>query len=213
MIDVTLIGGNELRGKVTIVEADITDLAALQKICEDSKIEKIIHTAALLDSKNPPLTTSVNCQGSINILEVALRLGIKRVAISSSVSVFGTPDMYEEEYIPNNANHYPASVYAASKAFLEVAVKDYYKRGVDAIVVRFSHVFGYGRLNGMGTAIDEGLIGNPARGLPGSVPYGEDTHNWIYVKDAARSLIVAANVEKTENRCFTVGGDVAAFEY
>ena len=40
----------------------------------------------------------------------------------------------------------------------------------------------------------------------GSVPYGEDTHNWIYVKDAARSLIVAANVD-TIFLCMSLNND------
>ena len=198
------------RENVRTAVCDITDLNALVKICEENRIEKIIHTAAVLDSKNPPLTTAVNCVGTVNILEAGLRVAAKRIVIASSVSAFGSPDRYEQEYIPNNAPQYPSTVDGASKSFIEGAVQDYYKRGVDAIVCRFTHVYGPGRLNGMGAAIDNNLVTYPALGQPGDVPLGEDTHNWLYVKDAAKALITAACVEKTVNRCFTTGGDVAS---
>lgn len=196
---------------ISIIAGDITDLDSLIKVCKDYKIDNIIHTAAILDSINPTVTVRVNCDGTVNTLEAARIVGVKRVVISSSVAVFGPHDKYKEEYIPNDAPHFPTTLYGATKSFDERCVNHYFNTySLDAIAVRFTHVYGAGRIRGIGSKYDEELFVKPALGKPGEVPHGESIHNWIYVKDAARSLVIASKVLKTENRAFTAGGDVCS---
>ncbi|MBN1849521.1 MAG: NAD(P)-dependent oxidoreductase, partial [Deltaproteobacteria bacterium] len=201
--------GDRLTGDINIIAGDITELDPLIKVCKDHEIENIIHTAAILNSINPAVTVRVNCDGTVNVLEAGRIAGVKRVVITSSVAVFGGHDEYEEEFIPNDAPHFPGSIYGATKSFNERCV-DYYFRtySLDAMAVRFTHVYGTGRIEGIGTKFGEELFIKPATGKPGKVPQGEAIHNWIYVEDAARSLVLASKVKKTEHRCFTASGDV-----
>ena len=206
----------QLMGKeadqIPVIPGDITDLEHLIHTCQEHNVERIIHTAAIIGSENPPLTVHVNCGGTINVLEASRILGIKRVVLASSISVYGPPDRYREEYIPNDAPHYPQSIYAASKSFNESCAHHYFKEyGVDIISIRLAHVYGPGRLRkGIGRTIDEELFIKPALGKPGRVPIGDAIHNFMYVKDAARVMVMASTVETTKTRAFTADGDIVS---
>ena len=202
--------GKEKSDRVIVIPGDITDLAHLIRSCQEHNVETVIHTAAVLVAENPWWVTQVNCVGTLNVLEAARILGIKRVAMTSSVSVFGPPDRYKEEYISNDAPHFPRNIYGASKSFNEACAMQYFTDyGLETITIRLAHVYGFGRTNtGLGRVIDEELFTKPALGKPGSVPYGDDTHNFIYIEDAARVMVMASRVGKTRTRAFTAGGGI-----
>jgi nucleoside-diphosphate-sugar epimerase len=209
---------NPENNRIEYVSGDITDLYHVVNTCNEYDVDTIIHTAALLDSIDPPRTVKINCDGTINILEAARKKGMRRVVLTSSVAVFGPPDRYGDEPVPNDGPLYPTTIYAASKAFCEASAQYYRKAfSLDVLVVRFPHVYGLGRTAGMGTAIDDELFVKPALGQPAKVPFGEAIHNWLYVEDAARSLVLASEAEKTKGYVFTAGGyavsvpDVAAY--
>lgn len=189
------------------VAGDITNLDHLLDTCKKYQIDTIIHTAAILDSENPPRTVKINCDGTINVLEAGRKMGMRRIVLTSSVAVFGPPDKYGDEPVPNDGPLYPTTIYAASKAFCEASAQYYRKTlSLDVVAVRFPHVYGLGRTAGMGTAIDDELFVKPALKQPSRVPFGEATHNWLYVEDAARVLTLASLVEKTNRCAFTAGG-------
>ena len=207
--------GKEKSDWVKVVQGDITDLAHLIRTCQESAVQKIIHTAALLgsaSSANPLLAVRINCEGTVNVLETARILCLKRVVFASSVAVFGPPERYEQEYIPNDAPHYPSGIYGACKSFNEACARHYFNEyGVDSIAIRFTGVYGEGQSRGLGGAISEELFVKPVLGKPGKVPCGDDINNWLYVEDAARVMIMASKVDTTKTRAFTVDGDVRSF--
>ena len=196
--------------KVVVVAGDITDADQVSRVCTEYGVEKIIHTAAIIGGENPPLTTRVNCDGTVNIFEVARKLNIKKVVFASSIAVFGPQDRYPEEYIPNDAPHFPSSVYGATKSFCEACGRFYFSaHGLDTVAIRLPHIYGLGRTRGIGRQVDDELFIKPVLlGVPGRVPFGDDVHNWLYVEDAARALVTAAWAGMTKTRAFTAGGDV-----
>ncbi len=200
--------GKEMCNRVTVVRGDITDLAHLIHTCREHNVETVIHTAATLSSDNPYLTLRVNCEGTVNVLEAGRILGMKRVVLTSSISVYGPQDKYEEEFISNDAPHYPHSLYSASKSLNETYASHYFREyGLDTITIRLAHVYGLGRSRGLGRLVDDELFVKPALGKPGKVPYSDSTHNYMYIEDAARVLVMASRVRKTKTRAFTAGGD------
>ena len=196
--------------KVVVVAGDITDADQVSRVCAEYGVEKIIHTAAIIGGENPPLTTRVNCDGTVNIFEVARKFNIKKVVFASSIAVFGPQDRYPEEYIPNDAPHFPSSVYGATKSFCEACGRFYFSaHGLDTVAIRLPHIYGLGRTRGIGRQVDDELFIKPVLlGVPGRVPFGDDVHNWLYVEDAARALVTAAWAGVTKTRAFTAGGDV-----
>src|ERR1039458_8536775 len=91
---------------VTMVQGDITNFDRILDVINQSQVEKIIHTAALMlhdVNANPLQAIKVNCEGTVACFEAAKILGLKKVVWVSSGSVFGPPEFYSQEYIPNDA--------------------------------------------------------------------------------------------------------------
>lgn len=197
--------------RLKIIHGDITaDKSQLIRVCEDNGIEKIIHFAGLLAAESevdPLLATKINCVGILNVFEAARTVGLRRVVWASSVSVYGPPDKYSYEYLPNDAPHYPSTVYGMCKVFSEYMGRHYFNKcNLDNVGLRYNTVYGIGRLRGSGVFTTE-LIEKPALGKEAKVPYGDDSLNWLYVEDAARATILAAEGPTTKSRAFVIGGD------
>ena len=134
---------------------------------------------------------------------------MKKVVWASSNACFGPPEKYPEEYIPNDAPHYPQDVYGATKSFNEVVAAYYFDHyGVDITGIRYEHVYGVGQRRGVFAAMVRELIFNPALGKPGKVHYGESILGWTYVDDAAKATVLVSKVPRTKTRAFSLTGDV-----
>lgn len=207
-----LMSGNEIEDKVTIIPGDVTDPPHLFRSIVENRVEKIIHTASLLtldSNSNPYLAVKVNCQGTICVFEAARTLGLTKVVWASSNSCFGPAEKYAQEYIPNDASHYPQNIYGATKAFNEAAATYYFNHyGVDITGIRYMHVYGVGVRRGFFATILQELITNPALGKPGRVPHGDAMIGWSYVDDPARATVMASKVLKTKTRSYSIMGDV-----
>jgi nucleoside-diphosphate-sugar epimerase len=200
------------RQKVKVVKGDVTDLPSLLNTVKDNKINKIIHMASLLadaSEANPPLAIRVNCEGTNNVFEAARLFNVRKVVWASSITVFGPPEKHREEYIPNDAPHFPFGVYGACKSMNEAMAARYNDLyGMDIVAIRYTTVYGPGQKRGsIGSIISE-LVGNPATGKPGRVPYGDDTIGWLYADDAARATLLACNSVDTKTKAFTLSGEL-----
>lgn len=191
---------------------DITDLAHLIRTVKENSLDKIIHLASLVtytSAANPPLAIRVNCEGTANVFETARILELKKVVWASSIAVFGSPEQYAQEYVPNDAAHYPKSVYGGSKSFNEVVATHYIKEyGLDITAIRYSFVYGIGQRTGIIFHVLKELIENPVLGKPGRVPYGDDSFGWLYVNDASRATITISKTAKPKTMVFTIAGEI-----
>jgi nucleoside-diphosphate-sugar epimerase len=208
--------GKEQIASVRMIRGDITDLAHLIRAAQEFHITKIVHLAALLSrasSENPSLAVRTNCDGTSNVFETARILHLEKVVYASSNTVFGTADMYEKEFISNDAPHYPLSVYGACKSFNERLAGYYFSEyGVDSVGLRFPAVYGVGHREGAASSIlTEELMVKPAQGKPGKVPYRSDEIiNWLHVEDAARGVVMASQKARTKTRGFNMGGEICS---
>ncbi|MDR0720181.1 MAG: NAD(P)-dependent oxidoreductase [Treponema sp.] len=197
--------------RVKIVQGDVSDLDQLLRVCEEYKVERLIHMAAILAAETTgmvPNATKINCVGTTNVFEVARRLNIPRVVWASSTAVFGTAKDYSYEFLPNDAPHHPLSVYGACKQFCEFIANFYFRAyGLDSIGIRFPVVYGQGRLRGGGLFANE-VINKPALGQKGEVTFSPNPLNWLYPDDAARCVVMASQAPHTETRVFTLSGEL-----
>lgn len=208
-----LLDKQEIEQHVKLVAGDVTDFAFLVRTLKDNKVESVIHLAALmyLDvNANPLRGIRVNCEGTVNIFEAARLLGLKKVVWESSGSVFGPPGKYAEEYIPNDAPHYPQNLYGAAKSFDENVAAYYTDRyKVDISALRLVMVYGAGQKRGRTARIIQELVAGPALGKPGKVPAAADNlMGWMYVDDAARATVMAAGVANPPTKAYSVRGDI-----
>ena len=102
------------------VRCDITDIAQVQSLFRQERIDAIVHLAAILPTAahlDPLRATQVNVAGSLNLLEAAREFSIRRFVFGSSLSVYGT---YAAEKVVTEAERAaPEDVYGAAKVYVE----------------------------------------------------------------------------------------------
>jgi UDP-glucose 4-epimerase len=177
--------------RVRLEEGDVRDLEALQRFAEASHPDAVLHLAAipsvLLSLDDPPLTNAVNLTGSVNVLEVARRLGIRRVVLASSAAVYGEdPRMPWAETMSTK----PSSPYGLQKWQSEEYALLYTELyGVDTICLRYFNVFGPRQdpnsgYSGVISIFHDRLHRHEQPVIFGT---GMQTRDFVYVADVARA--------------------------
>ena len=127
------------------VEGDILDKEGLGVILNG--VDRIYHAAAMVsfDPKDRQQILDNNCQGTANLVDVALSLQVPRFCHVSSIAAIGTPPegIEANEFHPwrNNINH---SAYAESKYVSEMEVWRAAISGLNAVIVNPSVILGPG---------------------------------------------------------------------
>jgi len=129
----------------TLVEADIRDKAALDRIFESYAPELVIHLAARAGVRpslsQPALYYDVNLMGTLTLLEAMKRHGISRMIMASSSSVYGNNKKIP--FSESDPVDHPVSPYAASKKAAELLCHTYsHLYGFDVFCMRFFTVYG-----------------------------------------------------------------------
>ena len=86
------------RDRVEVIKGDIRDKSLLDKAIEGA--DYVVHTAAALPLYSPEDIYTTDVEGTRNVLDAALRHGVKRVVHVSSTAVYGIPDhhpLYETD--------------------------------------------------------------------------------------------------------------------
>jgi UDP-glucose 4-epimerase len=202
----------EERQAIVVVVSEIPAAGELAALLTEHGIEVVVHLASPLSSATeaqPGLVVDAMIVPHLAILDAAREAGVSRVVWASSVGVFGRPTDYPRLPIPNDAPHYPLTLYGAAKSLLERLSSQYTARlGLDTLGLRFPLVYGPGRKRGAGQFTTR-LIEGAARGESGVAEAGDARFDWMYVTDAARSVERAVAADATPSRALTVCGEVA----
>ena len=133
--------GFDRRG-LDIVRGDIRNPATVERAARGVSV--IFHQAAMRSVPqsiaDPVSTHAVNVTGTLNILEAARRLGVRRVVFASSSSVYG-----ERPTLPKREDQTvePISPYGVSKAAGEHYAAVWHRiYGVETVGLRYFNVFG-----------------------------------------------------------------------
>lgn len=117
----------------TYVQADLADLAAVQRVLEGA--DMVVHFGAIGDEAPWDDILQSNIIGAYNVWEAAYRQGVKRVVYASSVHAFGMH--LKTDMIGLDASHRPDSYYGLAKCFAEDLASLYWdKRGIEAVCLR-----------------------------------------------------------------------------
>jgi UDP-glucose 4-epimerase len=206
--DLTRAVGAETARALT-VRGDVADGLQLLAVAKERRSEAIIHLASLLgleSSAHPVQAVRVNCGGMANALETARVLGLRRLVWASSAAVFAGHS--DGGLIAGDAPYAPGNVYGGTKVLNEVLAAHYHRaHGLAAVGLRFSLMLGAGKQSGVSGRISAELVEKPVRGEPGRVPYGDDVPSWLWVEDAARALVLAAQAEGLGATAYNISGE------
>jgi len=199
-------------GRIRFVQGDVLDLVGLLHAAREHDVRDIVHLAAALIptcEAQPALGVRVNVDGFNHVLEVARVVGARRVVWASSIAVYGPQSAYAGEP-DEDAPHLPTTVYGSCKSLNEYMAAHYARAfGVDTIGLRFTVVYGPGRMRGaLAYRLGQELIEKPAHGQPARVPAGDGLVNWQHVEDAAQAVLLALrHPGPTRSRVFNTGGE------
>ena len=158
----------ELTGKqVTFYEGDVLDEKALEAMFEAEKIDAVIHCAALKavgESVQKPLEYyHNNITGTLTLMGVMDRMGVKNIVFSSSATVYGSPEIIPiTEECPKGECTNP---YGWTKSMMEQIMSDVQKAKSDwnVVLLRYFNPIG---------AHESGRIGEDPKGIPNNLmPY------------------------------------------
>ena len=132
-------------GNFEFCELDLCDFDALRQAISKLRPDTIIHLAARAGVRpsieNPQLYERVNVAGTVNLLEAARQVSVKRFIFGSSSSVYGVTNRVP--FVEDDPCLRPISPYAATKLAGEFFCHTYaHLYGLSTVCLRFFTVYG-----------------------------------------------------------------------
>ncbi|MGB6102537.1 MAG: NAD(P)-dependent oxidoreductase [Pusillimonas sp.] len=191
------------------IQGDLRDASVLAN--ELSKnVEAIVHLASpLVDDveSDPREGLDQIIRSTCNVFDAALKAKVPKVIWASSLAVFGRHAGDCLTPISNDQEHRSTSLYGAAKSLCERASERYRAKGLDTIGLRFTFVYGAGRLRGR-ASYPSHLIRNAALGNEVVVPFSDQLLNWQYVDDLADLVgTLIAHPVMSLHPAYNVNGD------
>ncbi len=196
----------ESLGDITFHEISITDREAVFDILENTTY--VHHLAAMISVpesiQNPLECVSININGLLNVLDAAARHKVKKIVHSSSAAIYGeNPESPKDiSMLPR-----PKSPYGITKLdgeyYLQVYQENFKLKGT---ALRYFNVFGPRQDPKSQYAAAIPIFINKAIKNEPIVIYGdgEQTRDFVYVKDVVQANILAVTNEKVMG-VFNVG--------
>lgn len=205
--------------QVKFYETDVCDKKSLKKIFKENEIGAVIHFAgykAVGESVEKPLMYyRNNIDSTLTLLEVMNEFGVKKIAFSSSATVYGKPESLP---IKEDSKLTTTNPYGSTKLMIENILRDLYKSDNEwsIAILRYFNPIG---------AHTSGLIGENPNGIPNNLmPYiikvatkeleclgifgndydtkdGTGVRDYIHVVDLAKGHIAALNKIINSNGC------------
>lgn len=140
-------------GKFEFIKCDLADTALLEEIFSTHKFDAIIHFAAYIEvfesMQNPLKYYLNNTANTANLINLALKFGVKKFIFSSTAATYGEP---ENGVVCENSPQNPINPYGNSKLMSEQILKD-------AAAANSDFKFGILRYFNVAGASLDGLIG------------------------------------------------------
>ncbi|MCB9545906.1 MAG: NAD-dependent epimerase/dehydratase family protein [Myxococcales bacterium] len=184
-----------VRADIRLVRGSVTEPADVAAAAAGADV--IFHQAAVASVprsvEEPAHTHAVNVGGTVQILDAARRLGVRRVILACSAAVYGDrSDAAREDDAPH-----PESPYAVEK----LAAEHYLRMwpsiyGTETVSLRYFNVFGPRQDPASPySGVVSVFVDRLRKGLPVTIyGDGEQTRDFVAVADVVRANLCAADV-------------------
>jgi len=184
--------------KFEFIRGDIGNFEVVKKAC--TGVDIVYHTVALLPiSRAGVLYRQVNVIGTHNVLEAAIRTGVRKVIHISTSSVYGVP-----EKIPVNEKSElnPMGEYGKTKLEGELLCLQYLRKGLPVTILRPRAIIGPGRLGIFGILFEWLMNGRHIF----TIGSGNNRYQMIGTPDLIDACLCAS--EKGTGEIFNIGSDM-----
>jgi UDP-glucose 4-epimerase len=127
-----------------LVEADLADAAALDKVFSEGRFDVVMHFASSIQVgesvQKPDLYYRNNVSNTLNLLDAMVKHNVKHFIFSSTAAIFGEP-----EYSPIDEAHpkNPINPYGRTKWMVEQILQDYdHAYGLKSVCLRYFNAAG-----------------------------------------------------------------------
>jgi UDP-glucose 4-epimerase len=179
-------------GRFKLVKGDIRD----GRVVKDAMngVDAVVHLAALINVEesviNPLETHDVNVNGSLTVLNEAVRQCVRKFLLASSTAVYG-----EENSLPLRENYpvKPISPYAASKAAVENYCEAFHRcYRLPTVILRYFNVYGPRSECNSYSGVITKFVNNALSHEPIVVfGDGEQTRDFIFIEDVVNATVLA----------------------
>ena len=201
-----------------LLEADVTDAAAVARAFETHSPEVVFHLAAQIDVRRsvtePVFDLGVNVAGTVNLLEAARRAQARRFILASTGGAIygegaGRPLPLDEGSDCRPDAPYGQSKYAA-EGYLSLYGRLY---GLPTVALRLGNVYG-SRQDPLGEAgvvaiFCGALLGG---GTPRVFGDGRQTRDYVYVGDVVEAFLAAATSQASGTYNIGTGVETSVLE-
>jgi nucleoside-diphosphate-sugar epimerase len=210
----TLLMSSAELSKIQWLRGDITDAETVTRAARATDARAIIHLAALqvpFCKADPVAGARVNVVGTVNVLEAARKLGIKRVAYASSIAAHGAIESRSAQGTGPSHGTLP-TLYGAFKHCNEQTAKVYSQDwGVHSVGLRPGVVYGVGRDQGLTSKTTVAILAAAAN-IPYTVPFRGPV-SWLHAGEVASAFIRAVSKERSGAPVFDINGVSTTVEH
>uniref|UniRef100_E6PCS7 Putative UDP-glucose 4-epimerase (Galactowaldenase) (UDP-galactose 4-epimerase) n=1 Tax=mine drainage metagenome TaxID=410659 RepID=E6PCS7_9ZZZZ len=191
--------------KAEFVQMDIRD-AGVAGVFADFKPDIVSHHAAqhsvAISARDPRYDADVNVMGILNVLDAAVKTGVKKVIFASSAATYGNPERIP---VVESSPQRPVSPYGITKMVTEHYLRFYRaEKGLDFTALRYGNVYGPRQDPNGEAGVIAIFIGRFLKREGVRIDWdGEQTRDYVYVKDVARANLAA--LERGSGECFVIG--------
>lgn len=198
---------DHLGDRIEFVEGDIRDAVLLDRVMNGCDV--VFHQAALVSVtqsvQDPSDSCDINELGTVRVLDAARRNGVRRVVLASSSAVYGDdPQLPKTEAL----TPHPLSPYAVQKLAGEFYASVFGTLyALETVCLRYFNVFGPRQdPSSPYSGVISIFMTQAAAGLPPTI-YGDgnQTRDFVYVKDVVSANLLAAVNSAAVGRVFNVG--------
>jgi UDP-glucose 4-epimerase len=198
---------SHVQDKIRFIRGDIRDGSRLKSAMHECNV--VFHQAAVVSVPRtvemPVETALVNELGTLMVLEEARRAGVEKVVLASSCAVYGDdPRLPKEETMESS----PKSPYAVQKRVGEEYAALYSNLyGLSTVSLRYFNVYGPRQdpsspYSGVISIFLTKAVNQAAPVIYGS---GEQSRDFIFVKDVIRANLFAAESDAASGKIFNIG--------
>jgi len=169
---------------------DVTLIDSLEKVTVGCDVVVHLACSSLKYSLSDPLYDfRVNASGTLNMLEVSRRCGVKKFIYTSTAQVYGSKaklPMKESEPV------FPDTPYAASKLSGEIYCKTYSSCfGLNTVILRLFNVYGSDISSITRDTVESIFINRVKRGLSLVVKDITESRDFIHISDVVYAICLA----------------------
>jgi UDP-glucose 4-epimerase len=193
--------------RIKIIEGDFTNEADLRRAVPgmDCIYHMVGTTLPQSSNDNPVYDVESNVIGTLRLLRLAVKVGVKKVVfISSGGTVYGLP---EKTPIPETHPTSPLCSYGITKLAIEKYLHLFHHLyGLDYVVLRVSNCYGERQQS---AGAQQGVVSVFMNLLRRDKPItiwgdGSVVRDFVYVKDVARAFLLALT-STSQHKIFNVG--------